>query len=68
MIVSPTLQDQEKSLLDLISGFIAALVYGLFLLFPYRASASHLVGILLDVAREGGLFEDTTQATPQEKA
>ena len=42
--------------------------YILFLIFPYRASASHLVGILLDVAREGGLFKDTTQATPQEKA
>jgi cellulose synthase/poly-beta-1,6-N-acetylglucosamine synthase-like glycosyltransferase len=68
MIVSPTLQDQGKSLLDLIFGSIATLVYGLFLIFPYRASASHLVGILLDVAREGGLFEDTTQATPQEKA
>ena len=62
---------QGKSLWEWILGFFIALFYIfyiLFLIFPYRASASHLIGILLDVAREGGLFEDTTQATPQEKA
>jgi hypothetical protein len=72
---------QGKSLCEWILGFrewilgflkfIIALFYIfyiLFLVFPYRASASHLVGILLVAAREGGLIEDTTQATPQEKA
>ncbi len=59
---------QGKSPGEWILESIAALLYALFLIFPYRASASHLVGILLDAAREGGLFEDTTQATPQEKA
>jgi hypothetical protein len=66
MIVGSALQG--KNLLDLILGSIVAPVYGFFLIFPYRWSTSHLVDILLDVARKGGLLEDTTKATLREKA
>jgi hypothetical protein len=59
---------QGKSLWDWILGLVIALFYILFLVFPYYVSASHLVGILLNVARKSGLLEEDTQATPQEKA
>lgn len=60
---------QEKSLEGWILGLITVLLYALFLVFPYWVSASHLVDILLNVARKGGLLEEATRATPkQEKA
>lgn len=58
---------EEKSLEGLILGSIAALLYGIFLVIPYWVSASHLVGILLDMARKGGLLEDDAQEASKQK-
>ena len=44
-------------------GLILGVLYALLLSIPYIVSANHLVGILLDLARRAGLFEDDTQAT-----
>jgi len=51
---------QGKSLCEWILGSIAALLYALFLILPYFLSTSHLVSILLDVARKGGLLKEDT--------
>jgi hypothetical protein len=59
---------QGNGLWEWVLGSFFALFYGFFLIFPYFLSTSHLVGILFDVARKGGLLEEDTQATPQEKA
>jgi len=50
----------EKGLWEWILGFIIALFYIFLLVFPYYISASHLVGILLNVVRKSGLLEEDT--------
>jgi chromate transport protein ChrA len=51
---------QGNGLWEWVLGSFFALFYGFFLIFPYFLSTSHLVGILFDVARKGGLLEENT--------
>ncbi len=51
---------QGNNLWEWVLGSFFALFYGFFLIFPYFLSTSHLVGILFDVARKGGLLEEDT--------